>query len=205
MKSFPARTKTFESSFFPHCAEAWENLIEELANIASINTFKSSILNVVRPRKNSVFVILVVNGVKRLTRLRFDFSYLNEHKFWHSFNDIINRLCSCDKKPETTLHYLLHCDFYSIYRLEFLNYICALNKSFKNFSEEHLLKVLLYGAEDFTSRMNSEILKYTTKFVKKQIALVALYFFPSFFSLTKYLVLNISYMYFMFNYVQNLQ
>ena len=81
MKSFPERTKTFESSFFPHCAEAWENLSEELANIASISTFKSSILNVVRPRKNSVFAILVINGVKRLTRLRFDFSYLNEHKF----------------------------------------------------------------------------------------------------------------------------
>ena len=89
----------------------------------------------------------------------------------------------CDKKPETTLHYLLCCDLYSIYQLELLNDISPLNGSLKNSSEEKLLKILLYGAEDFTSQMNSEILKCTIKFIKKQIALVALYFFPSFFSL----------------------
>ena len=50
--SFPARTKTFESSFFPHFVEAWGNLSEELRNVDSINTFRSSILNFVRPRKN---------------------------------------------------------------------------------------------------------------------------------------------------------
>ena len=93
---------------------------------------------------------------------------------------LINPMCSCGKEPETTLHYVLRCDVYSIYRLEVLNDICALNKSLKNLSEEKLLKILLYGAEDFTSQMNSEILNCTIKLIKKQIALVALYFFPSF-------------------------
>ena len=129
----------------------------QLRNIESINTFKSS----VRPRKISVFAVRNINGVKLLTRLRFDFSHLNEHKFRHNFNDIINPMCSCCREPETTLHYLLRCDLYSIYRLELLNDIfCVLNESLKNFSEENLLKILLYGAEDFTSQMNSEILKY---------------------------------------------
>ena len=76
-------------------------------------------------------------------------------------------MCSCGKKPETTLHYLLRCDLYSIYRVELLNNICALNKSLKNLSEENLLKVLLYGVEEFTSQMNSEVLKCTIKFIKK--------------------------------------
>ena len=89
-------------------------------------------------------------------------------------------MCSCGKEPETTLHYLLRCDLYSIYRLELLNDVCALNGSLKNSSEEKLLKILLYGAENFTSQMNSEILKCRIKFIKKQIVLVALYFFPSF-------------------------
>ena len=31
IKTFPARTKTFESFFIPHCAEAWGNLSEELS------------------------------------------------------------------------------------------------------------------------------------------------------------------------------
>ena len=78
-----------------------------------------------------------------------DCSHLNKHKFRHNFNDIINPLCSCGKEPETTLHYLLPCDLYSIYRLEFLNDICALNESLKNLSEENLLKVLSYGVEDY--------------------------------------------------------
>ena len=117
-------------------------------------------------------------------------------------------MSSCGKEPKATLYYLFRCNLYSIYRPELLNDICTLNESLKNSLEENLLKVLLYGAEDFTSQMNSEILKCTIKFIK-QIAFVALHFFPSiFFSLTKYLVFNIFYMYFMFLcsiYVQNLQ
>ena len=180
IKTFPARTKTFESSFFPHCAEVWGNLSEELRNVNSINKFKTSILNFVRPRENSVFEVHDIKGVKLLTRLRLDSSHLNEHKFGHNFNDIINPLCSCGKEPEATLDYLLRRDLYSIYQLELLNDICALNESLKNSSEEKLLKILLYGAENFTSQMNSEILKCRIKFIKKQIVLVALYFFPSF-------------------------
>ena len=167
IKTFPARTKTFESSFFPHCTEAWGNLSEELRNLNSINTFKTSILNFVRQRENSVFEIHDNKGVKLLTCLRLDFSHLNEHKFRHNFNDIINPKCFCGKEPETTLHYLLRCNIYSIYRLQLLNSTCALDGSLKNWSEEKILKILLYGAEDFTSQMNSEILKCTIKFIKK--------------------------------------
>ena len=120
-------------------------------------------------------------------------------------------MCSCDKESETTLHYLLHYDLCSIYPLELLNDICALNRSLENSSEEKLLKISLYGAEDFTSQMNSEILKCTVKFIKKTDCFSGLIFFLVFFSflsLTKYLAFNIFSMYFMFLcsiYVQNLQ
>ena len=76
-------------------------------------------------------------------------------------------MSSCGKEPETTLYYLLRYDLYSIYRLELLNDIYNLSGSLKNSTEEKLLKILLYGAEDFTSQMNSEILKCTIKFIKK--------------------------------------
>ena len=78
---------------------------------------------------------------------------------------------------------------------------------FGEFIGRKILKILHYGAEDFSSQMNYEILKCTIKFIKKQIALVALYFFPSFlsffFTLTKYLAFNIFSMSLMF-YVQSL-
>ena len=80
-------------------------------------------------------------------------------------------MCSCGKEPETTLDYLLRCDFYSVYRLELLNDICALNHFLKNISEENLFKILLYGAEEFSFKINSEILKCTIKFIKKNKSL----------------------------------
>ena len=76
-------------------------------------------------------------------------------------------MCSCGKESEITLYYLLRCDRYSIDRLELLNDIITLSRSLKNSSEEKLLKILRYGEEDFTSQMNSEILKCTIKFIKK--------------------------------------
>ena len=81
IKTFPARIKIFESSFFPYCAKAWGYLSEELRNMNSINTFKTCILNFVGLRENSVFEVHDINGLKLLTRLRLDFSNLNEHKF----------------------------------------------------------------------------------------------------------------------------
>ena len=136
----------------------WGNLSKELGNIESTETFKVSILNFVRPRENSVFAVHDINGLKLLTRLRLNFSHLNEHKFRHNFNDTINPMCSCGKEPETTLHYLLRCDFYSIYRLELLNDICALNCSLKKISGEKLLALILYEAEEFSYKINSEML-----------------------------------------------
>ena len=144
IKIFSRRTKAFESSFFPYCSKECENLSEELRKIDSIKTFRLSILNFVRSKENFVLAFHDINGLKLLTRLRLNFSHLNEHKFRHNFNDTINPMCSCGKEPETTLHYLLRCDFHSIYRLELLNDICALNHSLKNISEKYLLKVLIY-------------------------------------------------------------
>ena len=105
-----------------------------------------------------------------------------------NFNDTINPMCSFCKEPETTLHYLLRCDFYSIHRLELLNDLCALNHSLKNVLEENLLKVILYRAEEFSFKINSEILKCTIKFIKRQIALAVHYFLLVFSPLTKYLI-----------------
>ena len=91
-------------------------------------------------------------------------------------------MCSCGKTPEITFHYLLRCDLYPIYRQKLLNDICALNESLKNFSEEYFLKILFYRAEDFTSQMNSEILKCTVKFFEKTDLFSGPLFLFSFFS-----------------------
>ena len=96
---------------------------------------------------------------------------------------------------EVTLHYLLRCNFYSIYSAD----IRALNHSLNNIWEENLLKVLLYGAEEFSFRINSEILKCTIKFIKKTNhfsgTLFISYFFPSEHVLNIFLCINVQSMY----------
>ena len=55
---------------------------------------------------------------------------------------------------------------YSAQRQELLNSVCVLNPSLKNYSNEKLLNILLYGSENFNCNMNKDILKATIKFLK---------------------------------------
>ena len=75
-------------------------------------------------------------------------------------------MCSCGFEPETTYHYLLRCKLYTDLRLDLLNNIYNINRFLKNFSEEQLVNVLLYGSENFTLDTNAKILKRTIEFLK---------------------------------------
>ena len=96
-----------------------------------------------------------------------NFSHLNEHEFWHNFNDMLDPMCICGLKAETTLHYLLCCNLYSAQKLELINNVCILNPSLKNYSNEKLLNIILHGSEDFSYNIKQEILKATIKFLKR--------------------------------------
>ena len=165
IKSFSARTKIFETSFYPYCLKEWSNLSEEIRNIVSLNKFKKTILNFIRPKENSVFAIHDTNGIKLLTCLRLNFTHLNEHKFRHGFRDMIDPMCKCGKEPETKLHYLLRCNIHSSHRIELLNDICAINSSISDFPENKLLNTLLYGFEDFNNDTNQKLLKSTIRYL----------------------------------------
>ena len=166
LRQFSTRTKIFESSFFPYYIKEWNNLSEELRKIKSTVKFKTKILSFIRPKENSIFKIHDINGIRLLNRLRLHFSHLNEHKFWHNFRATIDPMCSCNLEPETTLHYLLGCNFSSDLRTELLNDICALNPTLKKLSHEKFLNILLYESEDFSFKTNKKIIKSTIKFLK---------------------------------------
>ena len=70
IKSFSARTKNFKTSFYPYCLKEWSNLSEEISNIVSLNKFKKTMLNFIKPKENSVLAMHDTNGTKLLTRLR---------------------------------------------------------------------------------------------------------------------------------------
>ena len=122
-------------------------LSDEIRSIESSNQFKKTILDFIRPKENSIYAIHDISGLKLLTRLRLNFSHLNEHKSRHNFKDTINPMCSCSFEPETTDHYLLRCKLYIDLRLDLLIDMHTINQSLKNFSEDQLVNVLLFGSE----------------------------------------------------------
>ena len=91
-------------------------------------------------------------GVKLLTRLRFEFSHLNEHKCRHGFKDTLNLLCTCGAEVETTEYFLLHCQLYSTHRSELFDKIVKVHQQFSNLTVKDPVLVLLCGSQ----RNNSE-------------------------------------------------
>ena len=75
-------------------------------------------------------------------------------------------MCSCDFEPETADHYLLHCKLYTDLRLDLLTDIYTINQSLKNFYEDQLVNVLLFGFKNFTLDANANILRRTIEFLK---------------------------------------
>ena len=121
-------TKSFKRTFFPYCINEWNKLKVGIRNAKSINIFKKSIVS--EKKENSLFCIYDPLGVKLLTRLRLQFSHLNEHKFRHGFSDIINPMCACGTEVGTTEHFLLLCQFYITQRLELFENLGKLNHIF---------------------------------------------------------------------------
>ena len=75
-------------------------------------------------------------------------------------------MCTCGLEQEALLHSLLRPNLYSTERLEPLNNVRILNPFLKNYSNEKLLNIVLYGSEDFHFNLNKELLKATIKILK---------------------------------------
>ena len=80
-----------------------------MMTLRGLNLLKipKTLMKVIRTKENSVFEVSDIYGIKLLTRLRLNFSHLNEHKFRHNFNDTINPMYNCGAAAETTIDYLL--------------------------------------------------------------------------------------------------
>ena len=116
-----------------HDVSFFENL-KEVDNVFCVSKchswkFREIILSFIRPKENSVFAIHNTKGLKLLTRLRLNFSHLNEHKFRHGFRDIVDPMCKWGLETETTLHFLLCCRLYSAIRTELLDDISTVDSS----------------------------------------------------------------------------
>ena len=162
IRPFPSRTKSFKKSFFLYCINEWNNITVEMRNAKSINIFKKLIIN--EKQENSLFHVYDPLGVKLLTRLRLQFSHLNEYKFRHGFSDTIKPMCACGTEIETT-DISSRCHFYSTQRLELFENLKKVDSNFFHFNKKDQVNTLLYGFQTNNSKCaNQEILKATTRF-----------------------------------------
>ena len=106
-------------------------------------------------------------GVKLLTRLRFQFSHLNEQKFRHGFNDTVDPFCTRGNEIETTEHFFLCCHFYSAQRKELFKSLEKLHPYFLKLNPKNQVLVLLYGSQINDSKsFNCDILKNVIIYIK---------------------------------------
>ena len=93
----------FQKKFFSYCIQkkGWNKVDPRIRNAKHVS-FGKMLLSFIRSAGNSAYKICDLLGIKLLTGLRLDFSHLSEHKFRHSFADLLNPLCSCFSETKST-------------------------------------------------------------------------------------------------------
>ena len=142
------------------------NLDENIKNSESISIFKNRLLSFIRPVQNSVFNIFDPKGLKLLTRLRLEFSNLNEHRFRHNFEECVSPLCSCSLKTEDTEHYLQHCHRFTPLRINLMNSVNSVLYNFESLSDIDKNEILLYGDPRLDNNKNRIIVEATLNYIK---------------------------------------
>ena len=113
LQEFSCRTESFNHSFFSFCIREWNKLKNPIRDAESVKQFKSMLKNFFSLNQRSLFLIHDPVGVKILTRLRLQFSHLNEHKFRRNFKNCVIPMCDYGAETETTSHFFLHCQSFA--------------------------------------------------------------------------------------------
>ena len=160
------RTNRFANTYFQNTFYEWNKLDKEVQNAESIARFKNKLLSMIRPEGNSVYNIHDILGVRNLSRLRLQFSALNEHRFRHNF-DSLTPICLCGTAKEDNEHYLLHCPLYGRKRCDLLGQLSEIpSLDLSNYDSKSLCTLLLYGSPHLNTIDNRIILEATISFIK---------------------------------------
>ena len=112
----------------------------------------------IRPVKNS--------GIRRLTKLRLEFSELNAHRFRHNF-DCLSFFCSCEMANEDNEHLLLHCQRFDLMRIDLLRKLSDIPEvDISKLDAKTLCEMLLYGNPCLNIIDNRIILEATISFIE---------------------------------------
>ena len=162
------RINKYKNSFYPDVISSWNTMDPSIKNANSLSIFKSNFLNIIRPKKKSIFEIFDPDGTKRVFQLRVGLSPLKAHKFRHNFIDTPTDICNCTLNIESTKHFLLDCPLHRAHRATLMNSINPLliMNGLEDISNDNLVQLLLYGHDSFTLFENQLVMKSTIQFIK---------------------------------------
>ena len=145
----------------------WNKLDNELRHAVSIAQIKNKLLSAIRPMGNSMYNIHDIIGVRHLTKLRLQFSALNEHKFRHNF-DFLTPVCTCKTEKEDNEHFLLHCLLYDIMRCDLFGQFWEIpGLDISHYDSKSLCALLLHGSPLLNIIANRIIMEGTISFIKE--------------------------------------
>ena len=157
------------NSFYPHSVKIWNVIGPELRQAPSLSIFKSKILKLIRPLKNTMYDIHDPKGVKRLFQLRVGLSSLKNHKKRHNFKDTLSDVCRCQTHAETTDHFLLNCNLYTEIRNDMFQVENPILEAsgLRVHNNTQFVKLLIYGHENLCEADNITVLSETLKYMHK--------------------------------------
>ena len=161
----------FTNTYFQNTLIEWNLLADDIENAGSIAAFNSKLLLTIRPLKRTMYGIRNIVGIKRLTKLRVEFSALNEHRFLHNF-DCVSPLCLCGMGDEDNAHFLLHCHRFREMRCDLLGQLSEIpGLDLANLVSKALCELLLYGSPLLNIIDNRIIPEATMSFLDRSMRL----------------------------------
>ena len=116
--------------------------------------------------KNSTYRVSDIQGVRLLTRLRLQFSALNEHRFRHAF-DCLSPVRNCGLAIEDNEHFLLHYLQYYTLCLDLFGQLSDISGiDLNRLDDRSQCNILLDGSPRCSVIENSIILESIISYIK---------------------------------------
>ena len=95
----------------------WHSLDNNIKEFLTISELERKLLAVISPKQRSIYNVYDRIGIQNLTKLRLQFSKINDHRFRHNHDCFIPR-CLCGIEDEDNEHFFLNCPQFGLERID---------------------------------------------------------------------------------------
>ena len=162
------RLSKYRNSFFPSSVKLWNSLSHEIkSNSASVLAFKNQICKVNVSDKMIIDVYNSFSGFygRTMTQLRLGLSNLRGDLFsFHLTENPMSPLCL--NFFESNIHFFCDCAGLVQQRNFFISKLSTIVPDILSYKARSFVKLCLFGSNEYSSELNSSILKMTVEFIK---------------------------------------